>query len=212
MVTMALLADAVIVQHVMAKFAFLKKDAGTRDLDNRQGLFLLTYLLFPVNVLVGVLLGVWRIVITGLFNIIHLGRLDISLLNRGVESFDPGYRCYVHYLKIEVSQSHPVMKAFCSVLLQPPAYEGTAGQKMSVVEEGIQLVQQDKKQKMISNSRRIRGRWWLVFTLVNNPSLVTSRKHFQAQSSEAFLNGTLNRTTKESGSEPEKTDTKSNDV
>ncbi|XP_058854529.1 receptor for retinol uptake stra6-like isoform X1 [Acipenser ruthenus] len=207
-----MLCLVVIVQHVMAKFAFLKKDAGTRDLDNRQGLFLLTYLLFPVNVLVGVLLGVWRIVITGLFNIIHLGRLDISLLNRGVESFDPGYRCYVHYLKIEVSQSHPVMKAFCSVLLQPPASEGTAGQKMTSVEEGIQLVQQDKKQKMISNSRRIRGRWWLVFTLVNNPSLVTSRKHFQAQSSEAFLNGTLNRTTKESGSEPEKTDTKSNDV
>ncbi|RXM97826.1 Stimulated by retinoic acid gene 6 protein-like [Acipenser ruthenus] len=207
-----MLCLVVIVQHVMAKFAFLKKDAGTRDLDNRQGLFLLTYLLFPVNVLVGVLLGVWRIVITGLFNIIHLGRLDISLLNRGVESFDPGYRCYVHYLKIEVSQSHPVMKAFCSMLLQPPASEGTAGQKMTSVEEGIQLVQQDKKQKMISNSRRIRGRWWLVFTLVNNPSLVTSRKHFQAQSSEAFLNGTLNRTTKESGSEPEKTDTKSNDV
>ncbi|KAK1160942.1 hypothetical protein AOXY_G19791 [Acipenser oxyrinchus oxyrinchus] len=207
-----MLCLVVIVQHVMAKFAFLKKDAGTRDLDNRQGLFLLTYLLFPVNVLVGVLLGVWRIVITGLFNIIHLGRLDISLLNRGVESFDPGYRCYVHYLKIEVSQSHPVMKAFCSMLLQPPASEGTAGQKMSVVEEGIQLVQQDKKQKMICNSKRARGRWWLVFTLVNNPSLVASRKHFQAQSSEAFLNGTLNRTTKESVSEPEKTDTKSNDV
>ncbi|MGH0150173.1 UNVERIFIED_CONTAM: hypothetical protein FKN15_022371 [Acipenser sinensis] len=147
-----MLCLVVVVQHVMAKFAFLKKDAGTRDLDN--------------SVLVGVLLGVWRIVITGLFNIIHLVRLDISLLNRGVESFDPG----------------------------------------------IQLVQQDKKQKMISNSRRARGRWWLVFTLVNNPSLVASRKHFQAQSSEAFLNGTLNRTTKESGSEPEKTDTKSNDV
>ncbi|MBN3277320.1 STRA6 protein, partial [Polyodon spathula] len=204
-----MLCLVVIIQHVMAKFAFLKKDAGKRDLDNRQGLFLLTYLLFPVNVLVGVLLGVWRIVITALFNIIHLGRLDISLLNRGVESFDPGYRCYAHYLKIEVSQSHPVMKAFCSVLLQPPAPEGTVGQKMSAMEEGIQLVQQDKKQK-ISNSRRARERWWLIYTLVNNPSLVASRKHFQARSSEAFLNGTLNETSKESVSEPEKTDPKSN--
>ncbi|XP_041074950.1 receptor for retinol uptake stra6-like isoform X2 [Polyodon spathula] len=207
-----MLCLVVIIQHGMAKFAFLKKDAGMRDLDNRQGLFLLTYLLFPVNILVGVLLGAWRIVITGLFNIIHLGRLDISLLNRGVESFDPGYRCYVHYLKIEVSQSHPVMKAFCSVLLQPPASEGTAGQKMSVVEEGIHLVQQDKKQKKISSSRRVRGRWWLVYTLVNNPSLVASRKRFQVRSSEDFLNGTLNRTSKGSVSEPEKTDPKLNDM
>ena len=50
----------------------------------------MTYLLFPVNVLLGVLLGVWRMAITALFNIVHLGRTDISLLNRSVEAFDPG--------------------------------------------------------------------------------------------------------------------------
>ena len=55
----------------------------------RGSLFLMTYLLFPVNVLLGVLLGIWRVVITALFNIIHLGRMDISLLNRNVEAFDP---------------------------------------------------------------------------------------------------------------------------
>ncbi|KAG7473375.1 hypothetical protein MATL_G00095140 [Megalops atlanticus] len=189
---------AVLIQHITAKFAFIKKDAGTRDLDNRSALFLLTYFLFPVNVLVGVLLGVWRMVITALFNIIHLGRLDISLLNRGAEAFDPGYRCYAHYLKIEVSQSHPVMKAFCGMLLQTASQEGGAGQKMRDVEEGIQLVAQEKKQNKVSNTRRAQARWLLLFTLVNNPSLVGSRKHFQRQSSESFLNGTLNRATKES--------------
>ncbi|MBN3314095.1 STRA6 protein, partial [Atractosteus spatula] len=199
-----LLILAVVLQHVTAQFAFLKKDGGTRDLDNRNGLFLLTYLLFPVNVLVGVLLGIWRMVITALFNIVHLGRLDISLLNRGVEAFDPGYRCYAHYLKIEVSQSHPVMKAFCGALLQSPAPEGSAEQKIRDAEEGIHLVQQEKKQSKLSNSRRARARWLLLFTLVNNPSLVASRKHFQCQSSDAFLNGTLNRASKDSSKEPEK--------
>ncbi|KAG5839531.1 hypothetical protein ANANG_G00205950 [Anguilla anguilla] len=188
---------AVLIQQVTARFAFIKKDAGTRDLDNRSALFLLTYLLFPVNVLVGVLLGVWRMLITALFNIVHLGRLDISLLNRGVEAFDPGYRCYAHYLKIEVSQSHPVMKAFCGMLLQSAGQEGGAGQKMRDAEEGIQLVAQEKTQNKVSNARRARARWLLLFTLVNNPSLLGSRKHFQRQSSESFLNGTLNRTAKE---------------
>lgn len=56
----------------------------------RGGLFLLTYLFFPVNVLVGALVGIWRLVITALFNIVHLGRMDISLLNRNVEAFDTG--------------------------------------------------------------------------------------------------------------------------
>ncbi|KAM6961080.1 receptor for retinol uptake stra6 [Aplochiton taeniatus] len=185
-----------LVQHVTARLCFIKKTGGTRDLNNRGSLFLLTYLLFPVNVLIGVLLGLWRMVITALFNIVHLGRMDVSLLNRNVEAFDPAYRCYAHYLKIEVSQSHPVMKAFCGMLLQSANQTG-AGQKARDAEEGIQLVQQEKKQNRVSCARRARGHWQLLYTLVNNPSLVGSRKHFQRQSSESFLNGSLNRATKQ---------------
>ncbi|KAI4872186.1 hypothetical protein NFI96_031027 [Prochilodus magdalenae] len=188
---------AVLIQHLTSRFLFIKKEAGTRDLTNRGSLFLLTYLLFPVNVLVGMLLGIWRLVITALFNIVHLGRLDISLLNRNVEAFDPGYRCYAHYLKIEVSQSHPVMKAFCGLLLQCPGQDKGSGQAARDAEEGIQLVSQDKKQNKVSNGKRARGHWYLLYTLVNNPSLVGSRKHFQRQSSESFINGTLNRSSKE---------------
>lgn len=56
----------------------------------RRALYIITFLLFPINVLVGVLAGVWRVVISGLYNSVHLCRLDISLLHRGVETFDPG--------------------------------------------------------------------------------------------------------------------------
>ncbi|KAK1788833.1 hypothetical protein P4O66_002643 [Electrophorus voltai] len=130
-----LLFLAVLIQHLMSRFWFIQKEAGTRDLANRGSLFLLTYLLFPTNVLVGVLLSIWRLVITALFNIIHLGRMDISLLNRSVEAFDPGYHCYAHYLKIEVSQSHPVMKAFCGLLLQSQRQDQSSGQEARDAEE-----------------------------------------------------------------------------
>ncbi|KAM9854779.1 receptor for retinol uptake stra6 [Aulostomus maculatus] len=188
---------AVLIQHLTARFCFIKKTAGTRDLDNRGNLFLLTYLLFPVNVLIGVLLAFWRMIITALFNIVHMGRTDISLLNRNVEAFDPAYRCYAHYLKIEVSQSHPVMKAFCGMLLQSVGQENNAAQRSRDAEEGIQLVQQEKKQHKVSSAKRARGHWQLLYTLVNNPSLVGTRKHFQRQTAESFLNGSLNRNTKE---------------
>lgn len=42
-----------------------------------------------------------------------------------------------------------------------------------------------------SSSRRIRARWQLLYTLVNNPSLLGCRKHFQSlQISEHVQNGT----------------------
>ena len=46
------------------------------------------------------------------------------------------YRCYAHYLKIEVSQSHPVMKAFCGLLLQSVGQESNTAQRSRDAEEG----------------------------------------------------------------------------
>ncbi|NXX99989.1 STRA6 protein, partial [Centropus bengalensis] len=130
------LVVAVIVQHLAAHYQFLEQHPLRKELTNRRALYIVTYLLFPINVLVGVLAGMWRMVISGLYNAIHFCQLDISLLNRGVETFDPGYHTYCHYLKIEVSQSHPVMKAFCLLLLQLAKSEGPPGLQASNVEEG----------------------------------------------------------------------------
>lgn len=45
----------------------------------------------------------------------------------------------------------------------------------------------------VSGQRRIRSRWQLLYTLVNNPSLLGSRKHFQTlQTPDHVLNGTPN--------------------
>ncbi|XP_042266386.1 receptor for retinol uptake stra6-like isoform X2 [Thunnus maccoyii] len=182
-----------VLQHVTAKFAFIKKEAGTRDLNNRESLFLLTYLLFLINIVVGLIVGIWRMVITALFNIIHLGRIDISLLHRTAESFDPAYSYYTNFLKVEVSQSHPVMKAFCGLLLDMMVEGGRVGQKIRDAEEGIQ----ENRQNKTTSSRRIRSRWQLLYTLVNNPSLLGSRKHFQTlQTMESVLNGTPKRSSK----------------
>ncbi|KAM9825351.1 receptor for retinol uptake stra6-like [Syngnathus typhle] len=179
-----------VLQHVVAKFFFVKKDAGTRDLNNRESLFLLTYLLFLINTVVGLIVAIWRMVITALYNILHLGRVDISLLHRTAESYDPAYHYYTHFLKVEVSQTHPVMKAFCGLLLDLIVEGGRVGQKIREAEEGIQESSQSKP----TSSRRIRSRWQLVYTLVNNPSLLGSRKHFQTtQSLEGVLNGSPKR-------------------
>ncbi|XP_035422624.1 receptor for retinol uptake STRA6 [Cygnus atratus] len=171
------LVGAVLAQNLAAHSQFLEHHPLRKELTNRRALYIITYLLFPVNVLVGVLAGVWRMLISALYNAVHFCQLDISLLNRGVETFDPGYHAYCHYLKTEVSQSHPVMRAFCLLLLQPPRPRGTPEPRPGDVEEGIQLMQSTKAPSGRGRLRQSRARWWLAYTLLNNPSLLACRKN-----------------------------------
>ncbi|RLV63620.1 hypothetical protein DV515_00018089 [Chloebia gouldiae] len=84
------LVVAVLVQHFLAHSQFLEQHSLQKEITNRRALFIVTFLLFPTNVLVGVMAAVWRVVISGFYNAIHFCRMDISLLHRGVETFDPG--------------------------------------------------------------------------------------------------------------------------
>ncbi|KAJ0001792.1 hypothetical protein NQD34_001588, partial [Periophthalmus magnuspinnatus] len=204
-----------ILQHVTAKFMFVKKEAGTTDINNRydkvqswfspglvlvqswfspgsclhrDSLFLLTYLLFLVNSVIGLLVAMWRILISAVYNLIHMGRTDLSLLHRSSQDYDPAYRFYTQFLAVEVSQTHPVMKAFCGILLDLMMEGGRAAHKIQQVEEGLQ----ENRPNAAVLSRRVRRRWQLVYTLVNNPSLLGSRKHFQTQASEANPTNTAN--------------------
>ncbi|XP_063268559.1 receptor for retinol uptake STRA6 [Prinia subflava] len=170
------LVVAVLLQHLLARSQFLERRSLHRELTNRRALCIVTFLLFPINVLVGVLAAVWRVVISGLYNAVHLCRLDISLLHRGVETFDPGYRTYCHYLKVEVSQCHPLLKAFCFLLLQPGRSEAPAPPRDTHLEEGLQLTHPKAPAAGRARSRRLRARWCVAYTLLHNPSLTASRK------------------------------------
>ncbi|XP_066414877.1 receptor for retinol uptake STRA6 [Molothrus aeneus] len=170
------LVVAVLVQHLLAHFQFLEQHSLQKEITNRRALYIVTFLLFPTNVLVGAMAAVWRVVISGLYNAVHFCRLDVSLLHRGVETFDPGYRTYCHYLRVEVSQCHPLLKAFCFLLLQPGRPEPLAPPRDTQLEEGLQLMHPKHPAPGRARSRRIRARWWVAYTLLHNPSLTASRK------------------------------------
>ncbi|XP_068059463.1 receptor for retinol uptake STRA6 [Anomalospiza imberbis] len=170
------LVVAVLVQHLLAHSQFLEQHSLQKEITNRRALYIVTFLLFPTNVLVGVMAAVWRVVISGLYNAVHFCRLDISLLHRGVETFDPGYRTYCHYLRVEVSQCHPLLKAFCFLLLQPSRPEPPAPPRDTQLEEGLQLMHPKHPAPGRARIRRIRARWWVAYTLLHNPSLTASRK------------------------------------
>ncbi|KAG8440266.1 hypothetical protein GDO86_006148 [Hymenochirus boettgeri] len=161
-----LLVLVTILQHLCTRFAFLNKNLT--QIDNRRSLFMLTFLLLPVNTLRGLLLSVFRLLVSTVFNVSHFCRLDVSLLQHSVQGWDPGYRNYCHFLMLEVSECHPLVRAFC-LLLRP------SKMRRADLEEGIQLMPPDGKAQKGGRSQLARIRWSLAYTMIHNPSLLSHR-------------------------------------
>ncbi|XP_032100704.1 receptor for retinol uptake STRA6 isoform X4 [Sapajus apella] len=178
------LALAVTLQNMAAHWVFLETRDGHPQLTNRRVLCAATFLLFPLNMLVGAVMATWRVLLSAVYNTIHLGQMDFSLLPPRAATLDPGYYTYRNFLKIEVSQSHPAMTTFCSLLLQsrslPP--RTTAAPKDSLrpgeEDEGMQLLQTKDSMAKGAGPRAGRGRarWGLAYTLLHNPTLQAFRK------------------------------------
>ncbi|XP_008834704.1 receptor for retinol uptake STRA6 [Nannospalax galili] len=178
------LALAVILQNIAAHWVFLETHHGYPELTNRRVLCTATFLLFPINMLVGAVVAVWRVLLYSLYNTAHLGQMDLSLLPQRATTLDPGYHTYRNFLRIESSQSHPAVTAFCILLLQVPSprpQPPLAPQdslRPSEEEEGMQLLQtKDLMAKGAGpKSSQSRARWGLAYTLLHNPALQAFRK------------------------------------
>ncbi|XP_032198358.1 receptor for retinol uptake STRA6 isoform X2 [Mustela erminea] len=176
------LALAVVLQKMAAHWVFLETHHGYPELTNRRVLYAATFFLFLVNVLVGAMVAAWRVLLSAVYNAVHLGQMDLSLLPPRAATLDPGYHTYCGFLKIEASQSHPATTAFCALLLQtqrpqlPRAPQD--GLRQGQEEEGMQLLQ--TKDAMARGAgpraRQGRARWGLAYTLLHNPALQAFRK------------------------------------
>uniref|UniRef100_A0A452TFD8 Receptor for retinol uptake STRA6 n=1 Tax=Ursus maritimus TaxID=29073 RepID=A0A452TFD8_URSMA len=176
------LALAVVLQKMAAHWVFLETHHGHPELTNRRVLYAATFFLFLVNVLVGVMVAAWRVLLSALYNAVHLGQMDLSLLPSRSATLDPGYHTYCGFLKIEASQSHPATTAFCALLLKsrrarhPRAPQDSLRQGEE--EEGIQLLHTKDPTARGTGPRARQGRvrWGLAYTLLNNPALQAFRK------------------------------------
>uniref|UniRef100_A0A5F9DV28 Receptor for retinol uptake STRA6 n=1 Tax=Oryctolagus cuniculus TaxID=9986 RepID=A0A5F9DV28_RABIT len=194
------LALALILQNVAARWAFLDTRHGHPELTNRRALYAATFLLLPVNWLLGALGAAWRVLLSALYNAVHLGQMDLSLLPPRVATLDPGYHIYRNFLELEASQSHPAVSAFCSLLLRaqgrhprptwaPAAPQDSLRPREEEEEEGLQLLQTKEAAARGAGPRagRCRARWGLAYTLLRNPGLQAFRK---GALSAAWANGT----------------------
>ncbi|XP_073475170.1 receptor for retinol uptake STRA6 isoform X1 [Aquarana catesbeiana] len=161
-----LLILVTVIHQLCARFLFLK--GNPPQIVQRRSLFMLTYLMFPVNFLRGELLCLARLGVSVIFNVIHFCRLDLSLLQHSAQGWDPGYRNYCNFLIVEATECHPVVRAFC-LLMKPPKW------KQPDLEEVIHLMPADGRMMKGARSQLARARWGLAYTLIHNPSLLCHR-------------------------------------
>ncbi|XP_063099623.1 receptor for retinol uptake STRA6 isoform X2 [Cavia porcellus] len=181
-----LLVLAGALQNAAAHWVFLDTQHGYPKVTNRRVLCAATFLLFPINMLLGAVVAAWRVLLSALYNTVHLGQMDLSLLPPRAATLDPGYHTYRNFLKLEASESHPAVTAFCALLLgarsprararSPAAAQNSL--RPGEEEEGMQLLQtKDPMAKAAGlHAGRSWARWGVAYTLLHNPALKAARK------------------------------------
>ncbi|NXN05604.1 STRA6 protein, partial [Sylvia borin] len=162
---------AVLVQHLLARFQFLEQHSLQKELTNRLPRRFLQ--MFWPGFLWGDTGGGGPAPLAPFPRLGNPRSLGIGQM--GSVTVGRWYHTYCHYLKVDVSQCHPLLKAFCLLLLQPGRTQPhPTAPRDTHLEEGLQLM--PAKAAVAGRARRLRARWCVAYTLLHNPSLAASRK------------------------------------
>ncbi|XP_060603247.1 receptor for retinol uptake stra6-like [Ruditapes philippinarum] len=170
-----------ITQTIVSKFAFLQEKGEFLALNNRRVLFSFTFFMFFYNIFVGFLSCLLRIIKSIGIGAAMLPRLDNSVLPRRFQMFDPGFANYCGFMHVEATHTHPVMLVFLRLLLLTNQTDDddnkSSGPSDSTAIVSVDMNEKDKEMQMFGRSgSKARTRWFLFYTLQNNPSLRTHRK------------------------------------
>lgn len=171
-----------IVQFVVAKFAFLQERGEFLAINNRRVLFTFTFFMFFYNIFMGIVSCLLRIIKSMIIGTMFLCRLDNSALPRRFQMFDPGFAAYVGMIHVECAHTHPVLVCFLRILLITEKYnqlkkeDGKNPMEFDMIEKGPK----SNKYRSVgaSVSWRARTRWFLLYTLYNNPGVRVYRKQY----------------------------------
>lgn len=173
--TLSIVVGLMHLQKWIASSFFLQPKMETADkqkplaLNNRQAFHNFNYFLFFYNVLLGLGACLLRLLISCVLGTWLIARIDRTILQKGYENADMGFRAWIGMLYVDHYHTNPVLVSFCHILI--------LGHRERRLQRAI------KYQYWYLNhstgpriSARSRMRWFLLVTLINNPRLVKLRK------------------------------------
>lgn len=172
-ITIAIFILLVILQVLLAGKFFLQKKIAPEDkqkplaLNNRKAFHNFNYFFFFYNVILGLGACLFRLFSGLILGSWLIARIDRTLLQRGYESADTGYKTWVGMIFVDHYHTNPVLVSFCNILLTVRAEKRL---KEMSVGYGVSNFGAPR------TSVKSRTRWLLYYTLLNNPRLIIHRK------------------------------------
>nr|XP_054754101.1 stimulated by retinoic acid gene 6 protein-like [Lytechinus pictus] len=178
----------IVIQQILARFVFLRRNTnGALVINNRHLFHIIIHFFFFLNIIVGLVGSLLRIIKVAVISILVIGRVDLCLAPRDFEWADKGFGAYRSFLELEVSLTHPVVVTFCHILNQSRSravvepdndverQNTVAGFEGDVAIKDISASQSTKDR--VYSSRRVRNRWLKALTMIRNKRLVYERLH-----------------------------------
>ncbi|XP_058027496.1 stimulated by retinoic acid gene 6 protein-like [Ahaetulla prasina] len=137
-------------------------------LDNRRLFVNFSYFLFFHSVVVGLtscLMRLFRSIILGAWLV---GRIDRPVMPKGYEECDAGYTVWIGMLFLDHYHTNPILVCFCQILCDKLKQKTLSADSYSSAYKPLEIVPRV--------SSKARTRWFLLYTLLNNPSVQKIRK------------------------------------
>lgn len=134
---------------------FLTNSKHNFLLRNHKLYFILNHFNFFFDCFLGSFVCFVRMAKSSVAALFFMPRLDYSIFGRFLEQTDMGFISYVTFIHMDVNQSHPIKTAFCEVL-------------------NVAM----KKKEQTTVNKTARNKWFIAYTLINNPSLRKQRKNY----------------------------------
>lgn len=167
-----------LVEHV-----FLQEKGKYMAFDNRRFLSLTTYFFFYYSVFMGVLAAIKRLLKALALGVVMLARMDCSVFSESRAKTDNAHMAFMGFVKVEVSQSHPVMLAFIRLLVL------CHRQRWASIAPCVG--QREVPNARTTKARWARARWHMAFTLINNPDLRLDRHGYRQAVDRAQISGVI---------------------
>ncbi|KAL8202864.1 UNVERIFIED_CONTAM: hypothetical protein K2H54_027590 [Gekko kuhli] len=162
------------LQVLMAARFFLQPKISPEDkqrplaLDNRKTFQNFTYFLFFYTVVVGLVSCLMRLLRSIAVGAWLIGRIDRTVMPRGYEACDMGFKTWVGMLLMDHYHTNPSLLYFCHILLMK--------KREKEPQRATYIPGNELRGTAYRVSARARTRWLLLYTLLNNPSLTKLRK------------------------------------
>uniref|UniRef100_A0AAV2LH86 STRA6-like n=1 Tax=Knipowitschia caucasica TaxID=637954 RepID=A0AAV2LH86_KNICA len=173
LLTIGIVIFLVVIQVVLVQIFFLQDKMSPTDehkpiaLNNRKAFHCFNYFFFFYNVVMGFSNCIFRLLNSVIVGTWLVSRIDRTIMQRGYEHMDPGYRTWVGMIIADHYHTNPVMVCFCQLLVSH-----------TLERQGLSAYSTfSNSPSDPSVNNKTRRRWALFYTLLRNPHLILLRKH-----------------------------------